>query len=233
VRQPIPRVDSVAYLPPSVRAQRRMLMLALYSLESSLIAGRDPATGLRLNAAVDEIRAAVEALLAAYVAGRTTPARAELSTEMREPIPRLVFPRLPDRQQFLRAMVRVDGHLVWVLAGSADLAPVPTLLDLVRDLGKIETLPRAQAIALFRDVVVLEALLRAHLLTLSTMPAEPAPPPSEDRLLNADETAARLGVKVSWLYRHGRSLPFVRSLSKKAQRYSEQGLQKYLALKRP
>jgi predicted DNA-binding transcriptional regulator AlpA len=152
---------------------------------------------------------------------------------MKEPIPRLVFPRLPDRQQFLRAMLRVNGHLVWVITGSADLAPVPTLLDLVRDPTRIETLPRPVAIALYRDVVVVEALLRAHLLALSAAPVEPAPLPSEDRLLNIDEAAARLRVTPNWLYRHRHTLPFTRKLGRRSLRFSEQGLQKYLAVKRP
>ena len=31
----------------------------------------------------------------------------------------MIFPRLPDRQSFLRAMIRVDGHLVFAIGGGA------------------------------------------------------------------------------------------------------------------
>jgi predicted DNA-binding transcriptional regulator AlpA len=54
-------------------------------------------------------------------------------------------------------------------------------------------------------------------------------PPAEDRLLTPEEAAARFGVSVKWLYRHHRRLPFARKLSRRALRFSERGLQHYLA----
>ena len=50
-----------------------------------------------------------------------------------------------------------------------------------------------------------------------------------DRLLSAAEAAARLDVTPRWLYRHAGNLPFTRRLSRKALRFSETGLQRYIA----
>jgi hypothetical protein len=83
MRQPIPRTDSVPYLPPAVRVHRRALLLALYSLESQMIAGRDSSTALQLHSLVDDIRAAVETLLKTYTSGRTTPPRVEVTEALR------------------------------------------------------------------------------------------------------------------------------------------------------
>ena len=50
-----------------------------------------------------------------------------------------------------------------------------------------------------------------------------------DRLLTADQAAARLGVSPRWL--RGRRLPFRRELSPRRVRYSEAGLERYLQLR--
>ena len=54
-----------------------------------------------------------------------------------------------------------------------------------------------------------------------------------DRALNAAEAAAMLGVSPQWLYRHARLLPFARKLSRKKTVYSEAGIRRWLAMRRP
>jgi predicted DNA-binding transcriptional regulator AlpA len=49
-----------------------------------------------------------------------------------------------------------------------------------------------------------------------------------DRLLNADEAATILGVNRRWLYRNAPRLPFTRHLSRKALRFSEVGLRRWI-----
>jgi predicted DNA-binding transcriptional regulator AlpA len=52
-------------------------------------------------------------------------------------------------------------------------------------------------------------------------------PPVADRLLTAEEAAARLGVTVRWLYDHAKTLAFAKRLSRKCLRFSEAGLRRY------
>ena len=54
-----------------------------------------------------------------------------------------------------------------------------------------------------------------------------------DRVLGATEAAAILGVSPQWLYRHTRTLPFARKLSRKKTVYSEAGMRRWLAMRRP
>jgi predicted DNA-binding transcriptional regulator AlpA len=70
-------------------------------------------------------------------------------------------------------------------------------------------------------------------------PAPPAPTPatsapawSETDLLTVEEAAAALRVSPRWLYRHARTLPFTRKLSRKVLRFSRSGIARWLATKR-
>jgi excisionase family DNA binding protein len=54
-----------------------------------------------------------------------------------------------------------------------------------------------------------------------------------DRSLTVEEAADRLGVSVNWLYRHAKKLPFSERISRKNLRFSEAGLRKWLATKKP
>jgi Helix-turn-helix domain len=61
-----------------------------------------------------------------------------------------------------------------------------------------------------------------------------AKPQSEpDRLLSPEEAAALMGVSPRWLRRRAKALPFARRLSRKALRFSEVGLRRFLAARRP
>ncbi len=56
---------------------------------------------------------------------------------------------------------------------------------------------------------------------------------AEGDLLTVDEAAALLRVSPRWLYRHAKTLPFARKLSRKVLRFSRAGIARYLATKRP
>ncbi len=55
----------------------------------------------------------------------------------------------------------------------------------------------------------------------------------EGRVLTPAEAAQIAGVTVRWLYRHAGQLPFARRLSRKTLRFSEAGLRRWLACRRP
>ena len=53
-----------------------------------------------------------------------------------------------------------------------------------------------------------------------------------DKLLDAEEAAKTLSVSPDWLYRHANRLPFTRKLRPRMLRFSEQGIQKYIATRK-
>jgi len=110
------------------------------------------------------------------------------------------------------------------------LTPVPSLDQLAEDPGKASGLPVETAEALLARVHVVQGALLTRLLA-ARAPATGQPAPT-DRLLTPTEAAALLNMTPRWLYRHHPSLPFTRRLSRKALRFSETGLKKWLATKR-
>ena len=62
--------------------------------------------------------------------------------------------------------------------------------------------------------------------------AQPSVTPAPDSLLTVAEAAEILEVTPQWMYRHADRLPFTRRLSRKALRFSQAGLQKWLATRR-
>jgi hypothetical protein len=62
--------------------------------------------------------------------------------------------------------------------------------------------------------------------------ASSAPDP-DDRLLSVNEAAIRLNVNRRWLYANHHRLPFAKKLSRKALRFSERGLERWLQRGRP
>jgi excisionase family DNA binding protein len=54
----------------------------------------------------------------------------------------------------------------------------------------------------------------------------------KEKLLTPDEAAAIIGVKKEWLYRHAKQLPFARRLSRKAMRFNEAGLRRWMATRK-
>lgn len=78
---------------------------------------------------------------------------------------------------------------------------------------------------------LLDEIKRAVREELHALMAENGQSQKEDRLLTAEEAAPLLNVTRRWLYRHSRRLPFARRLSRKALRFSEVGIHRWLAAK--
>lgn len=107
-----------------------------------------------------------------------------------------------------------------------------TLAELCR---AAELLPPGSALTIPREALL--QLLAARGAAVESgngklASAEPKPAPAPDRLLDAEEAAALLGMAPRWLYRHADSLPFTRRLGRKALRFSEQGLHRWVERRR-
>ena len=108
------------------------------------------------------------------------------------------------------------------------------LADLLQDPQRVAEVPAEHVPALLCQLSVLQTALAARLA--AGPPAQqgngPAPSPAPDRLLTVAEAAALLRASPKYLYRHHKRLPFARPLGRRMLRFSEAGLQKWLAQKR-
>ncbi len=105
------------------------------------------------------------------------------------------------------------------------------LRALLADPQRADEIPPDEAAALMANLAAAQWALASRLRPpTATAPASQAV--EADRLLAPAEAAERLGVTVRWLYRHAHQLPFTRRLSRKALRFSEVGLNRYLDGKR-
>jgi predicted DNA-binding transcriptional regulator AlpA len=112
---------------------------------------------------------------------------------------------------------------------------VPTLAEVQADPGVLDRLPIDVLLDLRRLIGYLVADVEAAVWrqTASAAGHQRSPDREQDKLLTAEEAAGIAGVKPSWLIRHAQKLPFARKLSHKVVRYSEAGLRKWLATRRP
>ena len=98
---------------------------------------------------------------------------------------------------------------------------------------RVAEIPYAQIPRVLGELEGLRVALLAQLITHSiaaTLAAEPDEKSQPtDRLLKPAEAAALLKVTTRWLYRHHRSLPFTRKLSRRLLRFDEAGLHRWLA----
>ncbi len=101
------------------------------------------------------------------------------------------------------------------------VAPMITIEQLLN--GKSPA-TKDEAVALLAQVAAAQSRLAAVLAGL-------AEPSTEDRLLDVDEAAAKLGQTRDWLYRRTRTLPFVVRLDGSV-RYSLRGIEAHIAAKR-
>jgi predicted DNA-binding transcriptional regulator AlpA len=74
---------------------------------------------------------------------------------------------------------------------------------------------------------ILREVIREELTAKKMQRAE------EEKLLAAEDAATILGQNVRWLYRHAAKLPFTRRINRKNVRFSEAGLHRWLAAKKP
>ena len=90
-------------------------------------------------------------------------------------------------------------------------------------------IPPDQIPAVLSHLSAIQTTLTARLLNV---PRPPVSSGDADRLLTVDDASRILEVTPKWLYRHADRLPFTRRLSRKALRFSEPGLRKWLATRR-
>jgi len=109
----------------------------------------------------------------------------------------------------------------------------PAIHELLDTPDRVAEIPYAQIPRVLGELEGLRVALLAQLITHSvaaTLAAEPAEKSqATGRLLKPAEAAALLNVTPRWLYQHRRSLPFARKLSRRALRFSEEGLRRWLA----
>ncbi len=118
--------------------------------------------------------------------------------------------------------------------GAHRLAPVPGLADLQADPGLLDRLTLHVLADLRRQVRHLDADLEAAITRRLAQPhGQPAAPAEPDRLLKPEEAARLAGMTPNWFRRHGKDLPFARKLSRKALRFSEAGLRRWITSQRP
>jgi hypothetical protein len=94
---------------------------------------------------------------------------------------------------------------------------VSSLTDVEIERVLIETTVLQGRLSSLAEAVLLRVLSRKH------------DSEARDRLLDVDEAAAFLGVDGRWIRRRARVLPFVRRLSGKAIRISEEGMRRWVA----
>jgi hypothetical protein len=111
---------------------------------------------------------------------------------------------------------------------------VPSLAELAADPERVSTLPAnvlqallVECVATAAKCAAVQGALIASLLVRNGAASGDAG--EVDRLLTPDEAAEMLKTSTAWLRKNGHRLPFRRKLSRKAVRYSERGLRKWLA----
>jgi predicted DNA-binding transcriptional regulator AlpA len=116
--------------------------------------------------------------------------------------------------------------------------------DRDRVAGGANELPAAAATAALTGLAAVGALIAGNLRPAAgePTPGRPGEAPadgfalaawSQDDLLTVSEAAAALRLSPRWLYRHAKTLPFARKLSRKVLRFSRAGIARWLATKRP
>ncbi len=110
------------------------------------------------------------------------------------------------------------------------MSALRVVAELIRDPGQVEEIRHEDIAATLTVIAALEAALAARLMV--DKPKAVDAPEREDRLLTTDEAAALLRVTPQWLYRRADRLPFARRLSRKALRFSEAGVHRWMATKR-
>lgn len=111
--------------------------------------------------------------------------------------------------------------------------PPLLLRDLLEDPDRMTLIPAQDIPGILGELEVLRVPLLVRLITHSvtaTLVGEPNEKSlPTDRLLNPAEAAALLKVTTRWLYRHHRTLPFTKKLSRRVLRFDEAGLRRWLA----
>jgi len=95
--------------------------------------------------------------------------------------------------------------------------------------ARADEVPQAYLPVALAKLTTVAASVAARLaIATAPMPERDGPPPG-DRLLTVEQAAEKLAVNVGWLYRHADRLRFTVRVSPRRLRFSERGIDKYIA----
>src|SRR5712692_10505522 len=104
----------------------------------------------------------------------------------------------------------------------------PLSLDaLAKDPDRVESLALPVVCALVGQLAALQLRLTARMASAAGGPVRSDP--RVDRLLTAKQVAARLERSANWVYAHSHELPFAMIEPRRRPRYSERGLEQWIA----
>jgi excisionase family DNA binding protein len=105
---------------------------------------------------------------------------------------------------------------------------VPSLDEIARDPARAGHLGRPALTALLLRTAAAQSAIVAQLTAIGSMEQPARSGEADGKMLTVDEAAARLRKSRQWIYRHAKTLPFVRRLSRKSLLVSEADLKRYL-----
>jgi predicted DNA-binding transcriptional regulator AlpA len=129
-------------------------------------------------------------------------------------------------------------HRIICGAAGYSLALITREEQLLTDIRNVEERKRRTMIHRLIDQKVLAEYLRVNQALIEEIvrdqqkqeaKASAALASSGDQMLTAKDAAARLACSEDWLYRNAKKLPFARKLGPKNLRFSQRGLEKWLA----
>jgi hypothetical protein len=120
------------------------------------------------------------------------------------------------------------------MATERSLAPartrVPELRDLLIDPKVVDELSPAEAASALVELASLQVAVAARLRVVP--PGADLVPSETDRLLTAEDVAEHFGRSIGWVYRQAKHWNFTRRVTRRTVRFSEAGLQRFLAQRR-
>lgn len=96
----------------------------------------------------------------------------------------------------------------------------------------LDEIPRSEIPLVLGQLETAKARLFTRLVGCAGDPEARPAEAQQDKLIDATQAGEILGVTPRWLYRHARSLPFARRLSRKVLRFSVAGLRKWQATRK-
>jgi len=112
------------------------------------------------------------------------------------------------------------------------ITAVPTLAELLREPGRVKTLPIGTLLALMAGAASCAAVISAELASRGTLNECRTGEPEEDRWLTPEEAAPILRRDRRWIYRNKRHLPFVKKISARSLLCSEAGIRRWIATRK-
>lgn len=106
------------------------------------------------------------------------------------------------------------------------------LRELLGDARRVDDLTQAEAASALVELASLQAVVAARLRAAPVSALSEASTPEGDRLLTAEDLAERFGRSVAWVYRQAKHWNFTRRVTRRTVRFSEAGLQRFLAQRR-